>query len=57
MKRVIIALLLLLFVICIVDTASFIISMNRYYLDEPTHTMTEEEMLQVCIEEGIPLDD
>ena len=57
MKRVIIALLLLLFVICIVDTTSFIISMNRHYLDEPTHTMTDEEMMEVCIEEGIPIDD
>ena len=31
------------------------------YLDyewhEPTHSLTEEEAEQICIEEGIPLDD
>ena len=27
------------------------------YIGEPTHTMTEKEMMQVCNEEGIPIDD
>ena len=50
--RILIVVIVLL-VVSIIST----MSLHTNYLDEPTHSMTEEEMLQICIEEGIPLDD
>lgn len=50
---IVVIVLLVVSIISIIST----MSLHTNYLDEPTHSMTEGEMLQVCIEEGIPLDD
>jgi hypothetical protein len=61
MNPVKITLMAVIGLIGLASTATLVKQIDNVFLGrnqfiEPTHLMTEAEMIQVCIEEGIPLD-